>query len=457
MRKLKLLKTIIIMRRIKLSITVMFLLLIAGTTSNGQWVNLIRKDLGNWAQLNGTAKYELKDGMIIGTTVINSPNSFLCSKENYGDFIFEFDFRVDPKMNSGVQLRSESLADYQNGRVHGYQVEIDPSSRAWTGGIYDEGRRGWLYTLEQNPDGQKAFRNKEWNHVRVEAIGNSIRTWLNGVPCSDLLDDLTPSGFIALQVHSIGKDSTRIGEQVMWKNIRIITKNPEKYATKYKPEIKQVSFLNNILTEREIKEGWSLLWDGKTNAGWRGYKTAAFPSTGWDMKDGILTVLPPQPQVKAGGDIITIKKYKNFELNVDFLYTPGANSGIKYFIDGETNVGCEYQILDDKLHPDAKMGINGNRTLAGLYDLIPPKNKRDNGPDNWNRAAIIVNGNHVEHWLNGQMTVSYERGDAAWKELVATSKFKGNAGFGEAAEGHILLQDHSNKVSFKNIKIREIK
>jgi hypothetical protein len=445
------------MRRIKLSITVLFLLLIAGTTSNGQWVNLIRKDLGNWAQLNGTAKYELKDGMIIGTTVINSPNSFLCSKENYGDFIFEFDFRVDPKMNSGVQLRSESLADYQNGRVHGYQVEIDPSSRAWTGGIYDEGRRGWLYTLEQNPDGQKAFRNKEWNHVRVEAIGNSIRTWLNGVPCSDLLDDLTPSGFIALQVHSIGKDSTRIGEQVMWKNIRIITKNPEKYAAKYKPEIKQVSFLNNILTEREIKEGWSLLWDGKTNAGWRGYKTAAFPSTGWDMKDGILTVLPPQPQVKAGGDIITIKKYKNFELNVDFLYTPGANSGIKYFIDGETNVGCEYQILDDKLHPDAKMGINGNRTLAGLYDLIPPKNKRDNGPDNWNRAAIIVNGNHVEHWLNGQMTVSYERGDAAWKELVATSKFKGNAGFGEAAEGHILLQDHSNKVSFKNIKIREIK
>jgi hypothetical protein len=445
------------MRRIKLSITVLFLLLIAGTTSNVQWVNLIRKDLGNWAQLNGTAKYELKDGMIIGTTVINSPNSFLCSKENYGDFIFEFDFRVDPKMNSGVQLRSESLADYQNGRVHGYQVEIDPSSRAWTGGIYDEGRRGWLYTLEQNPDGQKAFRNKEWNHVRVEAIGNSIRTWLNGVPCSDLLDDLTPSGFIALQVHSIGKDSTRIGEQVMWKNIRIITKNPEKSATKYKPEIKQVSFLNNILTEREIKEGWSLLWDGKTNAGWRGYKTAAFPSTGWDMKDGILTVLPPQPQVKAGGDIITIKKYKNYELNVDFLYTPGANSGIKYFIDGETNVGCEYQILDDKLHPDAKMGINGNRTLAGLYDLIPPKNKRDNGPDNWNRAAIIVNGNHVEHWLNGQMTVSYERGDAAWKELVATSKFKGNAGFGEAAEGHILLQDHSNKVSFKNIKIREIK
>jgi hypothetical protein len=214
--------------------------------------------------------------------------------------------------------------------------------------------------------------------------------------------------------------------------------------------------LNNRLTDKEAKDGWQLLWDGKTNAGWRGYKTQIFPQTGWEMKDGILTVLPPSDQSKSGGDIITINKYKNFELIVDFMYTPGANSGIKYFIDGKTNVGCEYQILDDKLHPDAKLGINGNRTLAGLYDLIPPKNKMDNGPDIWNRATIIVKGNHAEHWLNGQMTVSYERGDAAWKALVATSKFKDSPGFGEAVEGHILLQDHGNKVSFRNIKIREI-
>jgi hypothetical protein len=220
--------------------------------------------------------------------------------------------------------------------------------------------------------------------------------------------------------------------------------------------------LNNRLTDKEVKEGWKLLWDGKTNTGWRSYKSNSFPETGWEMNDGILTVLPPSAKSKSGGDIITVNKYKNFELIVDFMYTPGANSGIKYFIDAETNngalaqIGCEYQILDDKLHPDAKLGINDNRTLAGLYDLIPPKNKRDNGPDKWNRAIIIVKGNHIEHWLNGQMTVSYERGDAAWKTLVATSKFKGSPDFGEAAEGHILLQDHGNKVSFKNIKIREI-
>jgi hypothetical protein len=215
--------------------------------------------------------------------------------------------------------------------------------------------------------------------------------------------------------------------------------------------------IDNVLTKQEVKEGWKFLWDGKSTTGWRGYKTPAFPETGWEIKDGILTVNPSQDQTKSGGDIITIDTYKNFELTLDFLYTPGANGGIKYFIDGKSNVGCEYQILDDKLHPDAKKGINGNRTLAGLYDLISPKSKIDNGPEKWNTAKIIVEGNHVEHWLNGQQTVSYERGDTAWKALVATSKFKEKANFGEVAEGHILLQDHGNKVSFKNIKIKEIK
>lgn len=215
--------------------------------------------------------------------------------------------------------------------------------------------------------------------------------------------------------------------------------------------------LNNKLTQKEIREGWQLLWDGKTSEGWRSYNKEAFPATGWEMKDGVLTVLPPQDR-KSGGDIITIKSFKNFELSIDFMFTPGANSGIKYFIDGKTNVGCEYQVLDDKLHPDAKLGINGNRTLAGLYDMIPPnKDKKDNGPDVWQTAKIIVKGNHVEHWLNGQMTVSYERGSDGWKAAFATSKFTSNTNFGLALEGHILLQDHGNKVSYRNIKLREIK
>jgi hypothetical protein len=429
---------------------------------NGQWENLIKRDLSNWEQLNGKAKYELKDGVITGTTVLNTPNSFLCTKEKYGDFILEFDTWFDVQLNSGVQFRSESTPDYQNGRVHGYQVELDQSDRAWSGGIYDEGRRGWLYTLDKNPEGRKALKVKEWNHYRVEAIGNSIRTWINGIPCADLVDDLTPSGFIALQVHSIGKDSTKAGLKVMWKNVRILTKELDKYATPYTPVIPQESFLNNVLTEREKKEGWKLLWDGKTTNGWRSAKSNKFPEGGWYIKDGALsTVESGGKESAAAGDIVTIDKYKNFELSVDFNYKPGANSGIKYFVDTELNkgegsaIGCEYQIIDDRENPVTKRKIDAKHSLACLYELIEPLPKRDNGPDQWNRATIIVNGNHVEHWLNGFKTVEYERGNDAWRALVAKSKYKVWPKFGEASEGNILLQEHGNACSFKNVKIRE--
>jgi hypothetical protein len=440
----------------------LFSAMISGCNSDKPWENLIKKDLSNWIQLNGTAPFAIKNGEITGTTVLESPNSFLCTKEKYGDFILEFDTWFDPQMNSGVQIRSESKSDYMDGRVHGYQVEMDPSERAWSGGIYDEARRGWLYTLDNNPEGKKALKVGEWNHYRVEAIGNSIRTWVNGIPCADLVDALTPEGFIGLQVHSIGQDTSKIGLLVKWKNIKIITENAANYATPYQPVIPQTSYLDNLLTEREKADGWKLLFDGSTPAGWMNAKTKSFPSSGWEIKEGALSVNPDTKGPDGGGDIVTVDKYRNFELMVDFKYYTGGNSGIKYFVDIDAengalaSIGCEYQVLDDRNHPDAKAGIAGNRTLAGLYDLITPKNKRDNGADQWNRAIIIVNGNKVQHWLNGFMTVEYERSTPAWKELVATSKFKSIKGFGEAAEGRILLQDHGDKVSFKNIKIREL-
>ncbi len=220
---------------------------------------------------------------------------------------------------------------------------------------------------------------------------------------------------------------------------------------------------DNTLTKKEKAEGWKLLFDGTTSAGWMNAKSKTFPANGWDIKDGTLSVNPESKKQGDGGDIVTVDKYTNFELVVDFMYTKGANSGIKYFVDTEVNngslasIGCEYQVLDDLNHPDAKAGISGNRTLAGLYDLITPKNKKDYGFDKWNNARIVVNGNKVQHWLNGQMTVEYERGNDAWRELVKTSKFKDSPGFGEVQEGRILLQDHGNYVSYKNIKIRKIK
>jgi len=182
------------------------------------------KTLEGWIQRGGKAKYEVKDGVIVGTAVAGTPNSFLCTDKNYADFILEYEFKVDPRLNSGVQIRSNSLPDYRKGRVHGYQVEIDPSARAWTGGIYDEGRRGWLNNLKDNEPARKAFKQNEWNKIRVEAIGPSIKTWLNGVAAADLTDDMTPSGFIGLQVHGTKHE----GAQVEWRNLRIKTvKQPE--------------------------------------------------------------------------------------------------------------------------------------------------------------------------------------------------------------------------------------
>jgi hypothetical protein len=450
--------------KIRLKLIIVALLLVS-VTNHAQlnWKYLFNgKDLSGWEQLNGFAKYYVQDGILIGEAVVGSPNSFLCTKEKFSDFILEFEIKTDTQLNTGVQFRSESLKDFKDGRVHGYQVEIDPSDRAWSGGIYDEARRGWLYTLDENPLGRKAFKNGEWNKVRVEAIGNSIRTWINGIPCADIIDDLTKEGFIGLQVHDIKNDPSKNGIKAMWRNIRIVTENLEKYKSS-EEKILQYNYIKNTISNYEKNNGWKLLWDGKSTDGWRGAKKDKFPEYGWEIKDGTLNVIASGgAESRNGGDIITTKKYKNFELIVDFKITEGANSGIKYFVDPELNkgegsaIGCEFQILDDAKHPDAKLGVEGNRTLGALYDLIPPVNKRFNGIGMWNRAKIVVKGNHVEHWLNGFKVVEYERNNQMWRALVNYSKYKIWPKFGELEEGHILLQDHGDAVSFINIKIREL-
>ncbi len=172
-------------------------------------------DFEGWEQINGTATYEVEDGkVIVGTTVSGSPNSFLCTKEDYGDFILMFQVKVDPRLNSGVQIRSNSTPDYRDGRVHGYQVEIDPVDES--GYIYDEARRGWLSEERENQTALGVFRNDEWNSYVVVCDGDRIQTWINGYPVADLTDNMTASGFIGLQVHSFAGDSPA---QVRWKNI----------------------------------------------------------------------------------------------------------------------------------------------------------------------------------------------------------------------------------------------
>jgi hypothetical protein len=176
------------------------------------------RTLNGWIQRGGNATYHVEDNAIVGTATREKQNTFLCTEQHYSDFVLELEFKIDTGLNSGVQIRSNSLADYRAGRVHGYQVEIDPSERAWTGGIFDEGRRDWLFDLSKNEPARKAFKSDQWNHFRIEAVGDSIKTWLNGTLAADLTDPMTASGFIALQVHGVEND---LGLQVRWRNLRI--------------------------------------------------------------------------------------------------------------------------------------------------------------------------------------------------------------------------------------------
>lgn len=184
---------------------------------DGGWVSLFDgKSLEGWTQLNGTATYRAIDGTIEGTTVKGSPNSFLCTDKLYSDFELEFEVKVDDRLNSGVQIRSNSLAEYKNRRVHGYQVEIAINGTA--GFIYDEARRGWLSAEREDPAKNAAFKPGEWNRYRVLCQGDSIKTWVNGVAIADVTDSMTHTGFIGLQVHSFGGDTPA---SVAWREIRI--------------------------------------------------------------------------------------------------------------------------------------------------------------------------------------------------------------------------------------------
>lgn len=229
----------------------------------------------------------------------------------------------------------------------------------------------------------------------------------------------------------------------------------------------------NRLTAAEKAAGWTLLWDGETSSGWRSARTDKFPEKGWSTNCGTFTIHAKNGEEARGpGDIITQERFSDFELSVDFKITPGANSGIKIFVQTDlspidkvtgkpvplgSGIGMEFQVLDDERHPDAKAGHDGNRTIGSFYDVIPAVKDKEVFPvGQWNNARILSKGKAVTFYLNGFKTVEFTRGSPAFRAAVAHSKFKDIPFFGEWADGHILLQDHGNTVSYRNIKLRKL-
>jgi hypothetical protein len=204
------------------------------------------------------------------------------------------------------------------------------------------------------------------------------------------------------------------------------------------------------LTEEEQKAGWKLLFDGTTTTGWRSLGKTTFPEKGWDIVDGCIHHIPKG----GGGDITYNEAFENFELSFDWKASPGANSGVKYrVVDKPGNAfGPEYQVIDDEKHGDAK---NPKRTAGALYDIfVPAKEKVLKPAGEFNTSKIVVNGNKLEHWLNGVKVVDAEVGSETWTKAIAESKFAKSPTFGSNPKGHIALQDHGDEVWYKNIKIK---
>lgn len=352
------------------------------------------KTLNGWKQCNGTAKYAVAAGEIVGTTNEGSPNSFLCSEREYGDFVLEFATKTDPALNSGVQIRSHQYKSnatvrtfngkeilerkHEAGRVHGYQVEVATEKSGASGGIYDEARRGWVYNTSSDPACKVAFKDNQWNKYRVEANGDRIRTWVNGVPCADLVDSMDLTGFIALQVHAYKGDKPA---EVRWRNIRI---------------------------EDNGRHEWKPLFNGASLDGWKQSGGGSFK-----VEQGAIhaTSLNNDPRT---GMLVSDASFRDITARVKFKIENG-NSGFFVRTDPKTLAGYEAEI-------DA-----GKSTGAGVIE------------NEWNDLTASVHGSRVVFTLNGVKTVDLSNDTQGRKE------------------GRLGLQAHGSKtptgVWFKNVEV----
>jgi hypothetical protein len=360
------------------------------------------KTLEGWRQLGGKAEYRVEDGAIVGSSVPNTPNSFLCTKRIYGDFILELEFKVDAGLNSGVQIRSNSFPEYRHGVVHGYQVEIDPSPQGLSGGIYDESRRDrFLQDLSDNQPARHAFKPGAWNKFHIEAVGDSIKTWLNGVPAADLVDSMTQTGFIGLQVHGVGSRTEPL--RVRWRNIRI---------------------------QDLGRSEWTPLLDGKTLSGWH-----ALPGGKWEVKDGIL-VGTSQASEPRHGLLVSDQRYKDFTVRLKFKALKG-NSGLYFRSDPVNNPVGVYGFQAEIAEANDIGGLYETGGRAWVLQPKPEEVKKYFKPGEWNQMTVSAHGRRIVVDVNG----------------TKTAELKDDPG---RLEGYLALQLHGGMemhVEFKDIEM----
>jgi hypothetical protein len=325
------------------------------------------KTLDGWKQCNGTANYAVSAGEIVGTTSEGSPNSFLCSEREYGDFVLEFETKTDPALNSGVQIRSHQYKSgatvrtfngkqiverkHEAGRVHGYQVEVATEKSGASGGIYDEARRGWVHNTSSDPACKVAFKDNQWNKYRVEAHGDRIRTWVNGVPCADLIDSMDLTGFIALQVHSYKGDKPA---QVRWRNIRI---------------------------EDNGRHEWKPLFNSTSLDGWKHSGGGSFK-----VEDGAIHAA----SVGRSGMLISDASFRDVTARVRFRIAKGSG-GLFVRTDPKTLVGYE-------------AAIDAAKAGSGIMD------------NEWNDLTASLQGSRMVVTLNGVKTVDRSNNEKASNE-----------------------------------------
>ncbi|MGQ9915798.1 MAG: 3-keto-disaccharide hydrolase [Bryobacteraceae bacterium] len=391
-------------------------LLLCATLGAQTWIPLFDgKTLDGWEVCNGYATYRVEDGAIVGTTAEGSPNSFLCTKREYGDFILEFETMTDPALNSGVQIRSHRYPDegpilvfekgqwvsrkVPKGRVYGYQVEIANEKSGTSGGIYDEARRGWLHNIASDPVASKAFKDNQWNHYRVEARGDTIRVWVNGVPCAHLTDPLDQSGFIALQVHAYKGERPA---QVRWRNIRI---------------------------QDLGRSQWRRIWDGRTWEGWK-HNGAGLA----EIVDGAFRLRSKDDDPRIAM-VLSERSFRDLTLRLKFKILKG-NSGVFVRTDPQNYAAYEVEVdAEARTGGFWETGPNGRKWVTG------PEDNAVVHPGEWNELTASLYGHRIVFHINGVKTMELPDDTAG------------------RLEGVIGLQAHGAKrpteVWFKDIEILE--